>query len=204
MRVDSATTVLLIIGMVSDFRFEDGAKVAGAALPAAHRIRELRSRAAAAGASSMFVNDNLGQWRSDFRQLIERCRRNDCAGAPILRALAPGAEDYYVLKPTHAGFFGTPLAHLLQGLQAQTLILTGISAHQCILFTANEAYLRDYRLIIPRDCIAAKTPRWRRLALEYFQTVLHADTSPAARITFAKKRRVRDKSHRRRSPRTQQ
>ncbi len=183
--------------MVSDFRFEDGAQVARAALPAARRIRELRSRAAAAGASSIFVNDNLGQWRSDFRQLIERCRQSGCTGAPILRVLAPSPVDYYVLKPTHAGFFGTPLEHLLKGLQARTLILTGISAHQCILFTANEAYLRDYRLIIPWDCIAAKTARWRRLALDYFQTVLHADTSPAARITFSKKRSVRGKSPRR-------
>jgi nicotinamidase-related amidase len=182
--------------MVSDFRFEDGARVARAALPAARRIRELRSRAAAGGASSIFVNDNLGQWHSDFRQLIERCGQSGCAGAPILRQLAPGPEDYYVLKPTHAGFFGTPLEHLLKGLRARTLVLTGISAHQCILFTANEAYLRDYRLIIPRDCTAAKTPRWHRLALEYFQTVVHADTSPAARITFSKARRGRGRSTR--------
>ncbi|MBV8742957.1 MAG: cysteine hydrolase [Sinobacteraceae bacterium] len=190
--------------MVSDFRFEDGAQVARVALPAARRIRALRSRAAAGGTSSIFVNDNLGQWRSDFRQLIERCGQSNCAGAPILGELAPGAEDYYVLKPTHAGFFGTPLEHLLKGLRARTLILTGISAHQCILFTANEAYLRNYRLIIPRDCIAAKTPRWRRLALEYFQTVLHADTSPAARITFSKKGRPRGSSQRSGSARTQQ
>jgi nicotinamidase-related amidase len=179
-------TALLIIDLISDFCFEDGTRIARAALPAAQRLSALRERAQRARVPNVFVNDHLGRWKSDFRQLVSRCGRASCLGAPIVELLSPGAHDYFVLKPTHAGFFGTPLDRLLQELGTKTLILTGISAHQCILFTANEAYLRDFRLVIPRDCVAAKTERQRQFALEYFQSVLHADIRASSALRFSR------------------
>jgi len=184
--VDPRRTALLIIDMVSDFSFEDGAKVGRAALPAARQIAALRKRAKQAGVANLFVNDNQGHWKSNFQQLMARCRKERRYGAPILEMLAPTEDDYYVLKPTYGGFFGTPLDRLLETIDAKTLILTGISAHQCILFTANEAYLREFELIIPRDCVAAKTAHYKRFALEYFKSVLHADTRAMANIRFRK------------------
>jgi nicotinamidase-related amidase len=169
-------TALLIIDLVSDFNFPDGRSVLRAALPVAIRIAALRARAKAVGIPNIFVNDNMGQWKSDFRQMLTQCSRPSCRGAAIVKLLKPDADDYYVLKPTHAGFYGTPLDRLLDELKIRSLILTGISAHQCILFTANEAYLRDYKLRIPRDCVASKTDRQHRFAIEYFKTVLHAQT----------------------------
>ena len=97
---------------------------------------------------------------------------------------APNFYNYTGSFETHAGFYGTPLDHLLEQLGAETLVLTGISAHQCILFTANEAYLRQYKLVIPSDCVAAKTSRQKQFALEYFKSVLHADTRPSPQIEF--------------------
>jgi nicotinamidase-related amidase len=179
-------TALLIIDLVSDFRFEDGKRIARAALPAARRVSRLRQRANRAGVPNLFVNDNFGRWKSDFRQLVERCAAPHCPGAPIVELLAPGGDDFFVLKPTHAGFFGTPLDRLLAKLGSKTVILTGISAHQCVLFTANEAYLRDFRLVVPRDCIASKTERQRQFAIDYFASVLHADVRASTGIRFAR------------------
>jgi nicotinamidase-related amidase len=189
--LSAKSTALLIIDLISDFAFEDGTQIARAALPAARRVRSLRQRAQLAGVPNVFVNDHLGRWKSDFRQLVLRCGQANCLGAPIVKVLCPGADDYFVLKPTHAGFFGTPLDRLLSELGTETLILTGISAHQCILFTANEAYLRDFCLMIPRDCVAAKTERQRQFALEYFKTVLHADIHASSALCFSRSRRRR-------------
>jgi hypothetical protein len=74
---------LLVIDMISDFRFEDGAAIARAALPAAHKIRALRARAVAKGVPTLFVNDNLGHWKSDFRQILTLCRASGCC-APLI------------------------------------------------------------------------------------------------------------------------
>jgi nicotinamidase-related amidase len=188
-RLKATETALLIIDLISDFKFVDGGRIAKAALPAARRIARLRNRVRDAGVPCIFVNDNQQQWKLEFSDIVKRCRRQDCLGAPFVKLLEPSANDYFVLKPTHAGFYGTMLERLLEELQIKTLILTGISAHQCILFTANEAYLREFKLIVPRDCVASKTLSQRAFALRYFTSVLHADVHASVHWAFSGRRR---------------
>lgn len=100
--------------------------------------------------------------------------------------LAPDDEDYFVLKPKHSGFYSTTLEILLEHLQSKTLVLTGVSTDICVLFTANDAYLRDYKLVVPADCVAAKDAETNDLTLKYVERVLKADTRPSSEINFAK------------------
>ena len=74
----------------------------------------------------------------------------------------------------------TPLETLLDYLGAQTLILTGIAGNICILFSANDAYMRDFRLIVPCDCTVSNTPQQNDSALDQIRLVLKADIRPAA------------------------
>lgn len=183
---DRAATVLAILDLISDFSFEGGSDVARAALPVARRIARLKARARAAGLPVVYVNDALGRWRSDFPAMVRHCQRAGGRGREVVEAIAPEPDDYCVLKPKHSGFFATPLDTLLQLLGAKRLILTGVSSNQCVLFTANDAYVRNLELSIPRDCISARTPRDTRLAIQYFKTVLGADVSPSTRLLLKK------------------
>ena len=90
--------------------------------------------------------------------------------------LRPREEDYFVLKPKHSGFFATTLEILLRYLRSETLILTGIAGNFCVLFTANDAYMRDYNLIVPRDCTVSNTPKENEAALELMRKFLKART----------------------------
>jgi nicotinamidase-related amidase len=83
-----------------------------------------------------------------------------------------------VLKPKHSGFFSTTLETLLTYLNARTLILAGIAGNICVLFTAHDAFMRDFQLIVPADCIASNTPNDNRYALQHIQTVLRGDIRP--------------------------
>jgi nicotinamidase-related amidase len=181
---DRSDTALIILDLISDFDFQDGAKIAKATLRVAKRIAALRRRANAAQVPVVFVNDGIGRWRSDFPGLVRHCARAGSRGAAITRTIAPGPSDYCVLKPKHSGFYATALETLLELIGAKRLVLTGVSSNQCVLFTANDAYVRDLELIIPRDCISARTPSDTRLALRYFETVLHADTRSSSAVRF--------------------
>ena len=101
--------------------------------------------------------------------------------------LAPEPRDYAVLKPRHSGFFATPLATILEYIGAKALVLTGAAMHQCVLFTANDAYVREYRLWIPHDCVASATAAQKRLAARYFRSVLDADMQPSGKIRFPRR-----------------
>lgn len=176
---------LLLIDWINDLEFEGGEKLLPAALAAARATATLRQRAKQAGVPVIYCNDNFGRWRSDFRAQLEHVLRDGVRGRPIAELLAPDERDYFVLKPKHSGFLSTSLEVLLAHLGANTLILTGIAGNFCVLFTAQDAYMRDYKLVVPRDCAASEEERDNRHALEQMAKVCKADTAASTGIDFA-------------------
>jgi nicotinamidase-related amidase len=181
---DQCPVALLVIDMINAFDFEGAGEMLSRALEAAEAIARLKERARRAGVPTVYVNDNFGRWRSDFHQLLEHVLRSP--GREIARLLEPRPEDYFVLKPKHSGFQFTTLNVLLAHLGARTLVLTGVAGNFCVLFTAHDAYMRDYRLVVPRDCIASQTEADDRYALEHMACVTKADTRPSPQLDLGK------------------
>jgi nicotinamidase-related amidase len=177
-----APRVLLIIDVINDFTFEEGAATLAAAIGVAGCIRRLKRAARRAGVPTVYVNDNFGRWRSDFRSLVAHCLRRAARGRPVVRLLRPDHRDYFILKPKHSAFFSTPLDLLLEHLGARTLILTGLLADSCILFTAQDAHLRGYRVVVPSDCVAARRAEDHRRAMAQLRRGMDADVRPAAEL----------------------
>jgi nicotinamidase-related amidase len=182
---DKAEVALLLIDVLNDLEFEEGEELLKHALPMAEKIAALKARAKEAGIPAIYVNDNFGKWQSDFTKLLKHCLEDDVCGKPLVQLLKPDEDDYFVLKPKHSGFFSTTLDTLLEYLQARTLILTGLAGNICVLFTANDAYMRDFDLVVPSDCVASNRAEDNRHALELMKTVLKADTRPSTELDFA-------------------
>jgi nicotinamidase-related amidase len=181
---DNAVVVLLLIDVINDLEFESGSALLEHALPAARKIATLKERAKAAGIPAIYVNDNFGKWQSDFNKLLKHCLQDDVRGKPLAEILSPDEDDYFVLKPKHSGFFSTTLDTLLEYLKARTLILTGVTTDICVLFTANDAYMRDFNLVIPSDCVASPDEEANRHALQLMQRVLKADVTASTELDF--------------------
>ena len=179
---DRANAVLLVLDMISDFQFPDGLQVRRAARRIALQISGLKKRAKAAGIACVYVNDNPGRWRSDSHALIAHCAARRARGADIVERLRPEDSDYFILKPRHSAFYATPLEVLLTHLGARRLILTGVSSHQCVLFTANDAHVRNFEIIVPSDCVAGPTPADTRFSLHYFRDVLGARVTHSSKL----------------------
>jgi nicotinamidase-related amidase len=103
----------------------------------------------------------------------------------VARLLAPAPEDYFVLKPKSSAFFGTTLHSLLNHLEVTTLVLTGVAADVCILFTAHDAHLRDYQIIVPSDCVASNLKRETTVALANMKKATHALVCESPMIHFS-------------------
>lgn len=177
---DKSGAALLLIDVINDFDFEDGDDLLHLALPVGKKIAALKKRARAAGIPSIYVNDNFGRWQSDFKKIVAHCTAPKAKGKEFVDLLRPDDDDYFVLKPKHSGFYSTTLDLLLTHLAAKNLILTGIAGNNCVLFTANDAYMRDYKIFVPEDCVVSNTEEENQHALKQMQTVLKADTTIAA------------------------
>lgn len=185
-RAARAPVALLLVDVINDMDFPGAERLVRHALPMAERIARLRTRAVRAGIPVIYVNDNFGRWRSDFRRLVAYCTTADVPGRDVARLLRPGPEDYFVLKPKHSAFYGTTLDVVLEALGVRTVILTGVAGNICVLFTANDAYMRDLGLYVPGDCVASNTVRENRYALEQMRTVLKATVTPSTRLSLTK------------------
>lgn len=192
---DKSEIALLLIDVINDLDFPEANQLLRYARPMARKLLRLKQRAKKAGVPVVYVNDNFGRWQSDFRRQVQHCLRGDSRGHEIVQLLQPEEDDYFVLKPKHSGFFSTTLETLLRYLGSRTLIITGIAGNFCVLFTANDAYMRDYDLIIPSDCTASNSAQENRDALALMRKFLKADTRPSSKVRLPaarkKKNRVR-------------
>lgn len=167
-------TALLLIDVINDMDFPEGSNLLEHAIPAAHQIARLKKRLSAKKIPVIYVNDNFGHWQCDFNEQIQRCISPLSPGREVAECLIPTPQDYFVLKPKHSGFYSTSLEVLLAHLNVRHLILTGFAADICVLYTANDAYMRDYTLTIPSDCVASETETKRKRALEHMRNLLKA------------------------------
>ena len=183
---DKARTALLLIDVINDFEFEGGDALLKLALPMSRKIAELKRLARKTGIPAIYVNDNFGKWQSDFKKIVAHCLDDDVRGKPFVESVLPDERDYFVLKPKHSGFYSTALDLLLKHLGVKNLILTGIAGNNCVLFTANDAYMRDFKLFVPSDCSVSQTQEENDNALKQMERVLKADIRPASKLDLEK------------------
>lgn len=181
---DKSRVALLLIDVINDLEFPEADGMVADAIEMAHKIRALKKRAQALHIPTVYVNDNFERWQSDFRGVVEHCQNDRVRGKALADLLAPGDDDYFVLKPKHSGFFSTSLDILLEYLQATTLILTGIAGNICVLFTANDAYMRDFEIFVPADCVCSNTPEENAFALRQMEIILKVNTTTSEKLNL--------------------
>lgn len=190
-RLSADYTALVLVDVINHFEFPGGDQLLEHAERVVKPLLALRRAAHAAGAPVIYANDNFGDWHSDSSRILRRCLRRGCPGARFTRALAPLARDYFVLKPANSAFYSTTLETLLRALKVRTMILAGLTAENCVLFTAHDAYLRGFRLHVPADCVASQEPAHAQRALEQMRLTLKADIAPSTSHTFTPRRQRR-------------
>lgn len=178
-------TALIVIDMINDLAFEGSEDLREPARAAARAIADLRDAADAAGVPTIYVNDNYDQWHSERSRLIEHALRHEGDTHPLVHRLHPRDEDYFVIKPQFSGFYATNLPVLLPRLQASRLVLTGVAADICVLFTAADAHMREYELWVPADTVASEDDQRTRWALEIMENSMGAETRPTSEFTLA-------------------
>jgi nicotinamidase-related amidase len=176
---------LVLIDVINAFDFPGSRGIVRAATKATPHIERLTARARELGVPVIYVNDNFGQWRSDFKSTVAACTQPDQPGREISARLRPQPGDYFVLKPQHSGFYSTSLGLLLTELGIHTLILVGFATNLCVQFTANDAHMRGYRLVVPGDCTASNSDRLTRAALAQIRVALNADVRRASQLDFS-------------------
>jgi nicotinamidase-related amidase len=175
-------TALIVVDMLSSYDFEDAEKLIPAVRDALPRMAELRDRALAEGALTVYVNDSYGDWHSNRDALLA-----DASGgehAELVEPIAPSDDSLFIFKARHSIFFQTPLEYLLSQQDVDRVVLIGQVTEQCILYSALDAYIRHLQVCVPRDAVASIHPSLAEAALELMERNMDAEVCDAAEVDF--------------------
>ena len=167
---------LLIIDMINSMTFVGAEKIKPDAHATVDVILKVRQEADRLKTPVIYVNDNYGHWHSDKSRMVAAFSVDGCPGQKIVKRMAPREDDYFVIKPQISGFYATNLPVLLPKLGVRRLVLAGIAADICVLFTAADAHMRAYDLWIPSNAVASEEDQRRDWALDIMRKSMGAET----------------------------
>jgi nicotinamidase-related amidase len=96
--------------------------------------------------------------------------------------LAARPGEPIVPKHTYGGFYGTNLHEILKEKKVDTVILAGVCTNICIQHTAADAFFRGYKVVIPRDGVAALTPEEHKQGLAYMKKMYAASMTTTSAL----------------------
>jgi nicotinamidase-related amidase len=126
----------------------------------------------------IYVNDNYGDFTADRDAIVQQAL--DGARPELVKPIVPDTSWPFLEKVRHSAFYATSLDYLLNRLRTKTVVLTGQVTEQCILYTALDAYVRHFELVVPSDAVAHIDPDLGRAALRMMERNMRAAVVPAA------------------------
>ena len=96
-------------------------------------------------------------------------------GAQVIPELTPQEGDFIIPKRRYSGFFGTDMHLLLEELDVDTVIMTGLHAHMCVRHTTADAYYWGYKIIVPADATDSFTKEDYDYGIRYLNEVYGAE-----------------------------
>ena len=171
-----SNTAIIFVDIINDFDFVGGNNLYENTKAILPNLIKLRNYAKENELPIIYVNDHYGLWQADFNKIINKCKNEK--SVQIIEALAPDEDDYFLIKPKHSTFFQTPLHSLLTELDRSYLIMAGIAGDICILFSAQDAYMYQFNLRVPENCMASEQKENNDYALYLMHSVMDADITP--------------------------
>ena len=172
-------TALLVIDMMNTYRHPDAEKltpnVEKIVDPLAGLISRVRRRD---DVELIYVNDNYGDFTADHSDIVRSAlngKRPD-----LVKPIAPDKDCRFLAKVRHSAFYATPLEYLLGALDVDRVILSGQVTEQCILYSALDAYVRHFSILVPRDAVAHIDAELGEAALKMMAQNMSAEILTAA------------------------
>jgi maleamate amidohydrolase len=99
----------------------------------------------------------------------------------VVGELEPQAEDIVLVKPKPSAFYGTQVNGILNALRADTVIVTGMTTSGCVRATVNDAFMLNYHVVVPMECVADRSQLSHEVEL-FDMGAKYADVVPVADV----------------------
>jgi nicotinamidase-related amidase len=146
------STALIVIDMLNRYEHEDGDRLLESVRGMVPALGRLIATARQANALTIYVNDNHGDWTAGRAQLGQWALAG--ADPSVIEPILPRDDVPFLIKARHSVFYETQLEYLLRDKVIDRVVLCGQVTEQCILYSALDAYVRHFEVIVARDAVA--------------------------------------------------
>ncbi|MGE2817711.1 cysteine hydrolase family protein [Mycobacterium heidelbergense] len=172
-------TAVVVIDMMNTYQHPDAEDLIPNVGKIIDPLADLVRRARESGdVDLVYVNDNYGDFTAQFSDIVRSAL--DGARPDLVKPIVPSGDCRVMTKVRHSAFYATALAYLLARLETKRLILTGQVTEQCILYTALDAYVRHFQVVIPTDAVAHIDADLGAAALRMMEQNMAAELTTAA------------------------
>jgi nicotinamidase-related amidase len=175
-------TGVIVVDMVNPYRHPEADRLAGRVSDVLGGVRKLIQRAESADAALIYVNDNYGDWSSSAPAIAEKAMAG--AHPELVEPILPNGKHSFVIKARHSVFYETPLEYLLDQMGIGRLVFCGQVTEQCILYSALDAHVRHFDVVVPVDAVAAIYDDLAAAALKMMERNLAAELSSSTRCSL--------------------
>jgi nicotinamidase-related amidase len=146
------STALIVVDMLNRYEHEDGEQLLGSVREMVPRLARLIENARQANVVTIYVNDNHGDWTAGRTQLSQWALEG--ADPSVVEPILPRDDVPFLIKARHSVFYETQVEYLLRHEGIERVVLCGQVTEQCILYSALDAYVRHFEVVIARDVVA--------------------------------------------------
>jgi nicotinamidase-related amidase len=167
-----ASTAVIVIDMLNPYEHEDADLLMASTERIVAPLEKLIDAASGRGIGVVYVNDNHGDWSAQRPELIERALAG--AAPHLVAPIVPAQKLPFVVKARHSIFYQTLVEYMLRQSGFDRLVLAGQVTEQCILYSALDAYVRHFSLVVSRDTLAHIHEDLAEPALKMMERNMHA------------------------------
>jgi nicotinamidase-related amidase len=173
---------LLVVDMLNRYEHADAEPLVASVRERLPAMRRLLEAARDQDILTVYVNDNYGDWSANGPSLAEHAlsgREPD-----LVEPIAPEADVPFVIKARHSIFYETQVEYLLRQEGIRRIVLLGQVTEQCILYSALDAYVRHFEVVVAPDAVAHIHEDLAAAALRMMETNMRARLVEADRVAF--------------------
>jgi nicotinamidase-related amidase len=182
------SSALIVTDMLNTYEHEDAEPLSASVREMLPNLCALISDARERETPVVYVNDNYGDWTAGRHELVQTALEG--AEPSLIEPIVPPDDAPFVVKARHSVFYGTQLEYMLYQYGVKRLVIAGQVTEQCILYSALDAYVRHYEVVIPSDAVAHIFPDLAEAALTMMERNMRAEVGPGGQTLAAPRGRA--------------
>jgi nicotinamidase-related amidase len=176
-------SAVVVIDMLNSYEHEDAEPLRKSVREMVPHLSSLIAEAREQGIPVAWVNDNYQDWSAGRPQLVARALAG--AAPELVGPVVPPDDAPFVVKARHSIFYRTQVEYMLRQFGVERLVLTGQVTEQCILYSALDAYVRHFEVVVAPDAVAHIIPELAQAALQMMEGNMRARLIDSDRVCKA-------------------